>query len=130
MISVASLLNPTPLVDGRINHQPITPCSNQYTIEVSSPTLQPKELRMSKDSAIFAKGEIRGEVRYPPYETPSEDVKKMLREFQVYPMTGLAEFCRHIPYNSEKKSFLEKTGRESFEGVETDPSILGQGTQG
>lgn len=29
----------------------------------------------------------------------------------------IVEYPRHIPYNSEKKSFLEKTGRESFEGM-------------
>jgi hypothetical protein len=27
------------------------------------------------------------------------------------------EYPRHVPYNSEKKSFLEKTQRDGFEGV-------------
>lgn len=31
-------------------------------------------------------------------------------------MGKIGEYCRHIPYNSEKKGFLERTGRESFEG--------------
>ncbi|KAM5438470.1 hypothetical protein MferCBS31731_005047 [Microsporum ferrugineum] len=35
--------------------------------------------------------------------------------FEIHPMGHITEFPRHIPYNSEKKSFLEKTGRESFE---------------
>ncbi|KAN0087393.1 Transcription regulator HTH, APSES-type DNA-binding domain containing protein [Elaphomyces granulatus] len=30
-------------------------------------------------------------------------------------MGQISHYPRHIPYNSEKKSFLEKTGRESFE---------------
>ncbi|KAH0533993.1 hypothetical protein FGG08_007405 [Glutinoglossum americanum] len=115
MISVASLLNPSPPPDVRVNHQLPTPCSSRYTTEVPSPAPQPKKLKMSKDAAVFAKGKIKGKVRYPPHEKYGEDVKKKLREYQIYPMVGIADFCRHIPYNSEKKSFLEKTGRESFE---------------
>ncbi|EHK99412.1 hypothetical protein M7I_4708 [Glarea lozoyensis 74030] len=38
-----------------------------------------------------------------------------IEKFRIYPMGTIEKFCRHIPYNSEKKSFLEKTGRESIE---------------
>ncbi|KAH0551550.1 hypothetical protein GP486_007233 [Trichoglossum hirsutum] len=112
MIPVASLLNPTPPADGRRSHQPVTPRSSQCTRETSPPARQPKKRKMSKDSA---KGKIRGEVRYPPHEKFTEGVEKMLQEFQVSPMTGIAESCKHIPYNSGKRPFFEKTGREGFE---------------
>ena len=71
---------------------------------------------MSKDAAIFAKGKVQGEIRYPPCELQNKEVAAEHKKFQVYPMGHIAEYRRHIPYNSEKKSFLEKTGRESFEG--------------
>ena len=71
---------------------------------------------MAKDAAIFAKGKAKGEIRYKPCEVQDEGIAEQHREFQVYPMGHIADYCRHIPYNSEKKSFLEKTGRESFEG--------------
>jgi hypothetical protein len=119
MIPVASLLNPTPPPDGRVTH-----CSSRYTTGILPPTLQSKKPKMSKDVITPAKGKIKGEVRYPPHEKHCEDVKKKLREFQVHPMTGIANFCKHIPYNSEKKSFLEKTGREGFEGSATSSSVL------
>lgn len=72
---------------------------------------------MSKDAAIFAKGKVKGEVRYKPCEIQTADIAKQHVKFQVYPIGQIADFCRHIPYNSEKKAFSEKTGRESFEGM-------------
>lgn len=77
---------------------------------------------MPKDGAIFTKGKVQGEIRYQPCEFQDEEIAVQHRQFKVYPMGKIAEYCRHIPYNSEKKTFLEKTGRESFEG---DHKILG-----
>lgn len=71
---------------------------------------------MSKDAAIFTKGTIKGEVRYRPCEEQNKEIAVQHERLQVFPMGQIVEYCRHIPYNSEKKSFLEKTGRESFEG--------------
>lgn len=70
---------------------------------------------MSKDGAIFAKGKIKGEVNFPPFENLDELTRAGVLKFKVYPLGEITEYCRHIPYNSEKKTFLEKTGRESFE---------------
>lgn len=72
---------------------------------------------MSKDGAVFAKGKIKGDINFPPFEQFDEDTLGELEKFDVYPLGKVKEYCRHIPYNSEKKTFLEKTGRESFEGM-------------
>jgi hypothetical protein len=77
---------------------------------------------MVKDGAIFVKGRIRGEVNFPPFERLDEETKREVEHFQVHPLGKIQEYSRHIPYNSEKKSFLEKTGRESFEGKKSDSS--------
>ena len=71
---------------------------------------------MTKDAPVFEKGDVRGELRYPPYEEQDEELARWHRKFQIHPMGEISHYPRHIPYNSEKKSFLEKTGRESFEG--------------
>ena len=71
---------------------------------------------MSKDAAIFAKGKIKGEIRYRPCEIQDDETAAQHKRFQIYPMGHITDYCRHIPYNSEKKAFSEKTGRESFEG--------------
>ncbi len=77
---------------------------------------------MTKDGAVFVKGKIKGEVNFPPFERLDEETMRDVEKFQVHPLGKITEYSRHIPYNSEKKSFLEKTGRESFEGNELDLS--------
>ena len=118
MVSVASLLNPVPpLFEDYRDLR--SPASTTYTSGFSSPALhQLKKQKMSKDAAIFAKGKIKGETRYPPYEILNNELAMQYRTFQLFPENPqqIVEYPRHIPYNSEKKSFLEKTGRESFEG--------------
>jgi hypothetical protein len=76
-----------------------------------------KKQKMTKDGAIFAKGKIKGDVNFPPFENLDEAATAEVEKYRIYPMAGIEQYCRHIPYNSEKKNFLEKTGRESFEGM-------------
>lgn len=116
MISIASLLNPLPSSFERRRDHSI-PSSVRDTPEYSPPPVLPKKKqKLAKDAAIFAKGKTKGEVRYKPCEYQDEVLAVEHRRFQIYPMGRISQYCRHIPYNSEKKSFLEKTGRESFEG--------------
>jgi len=78
---------------------------------------QHKRNKLPKDAAIFARGKLKGSINYPPYEADPSDTELLAqhRRFQIFPLGQIADFCRHIPYNSEKKSFLAKTGREGFE---------------
>ncbi|MCJ1294510.1 hypothetical protein MMC34_006068 [Xylographa carneopallida] len=81
---------------------------------------------MSKDAAIFARGKVQGEVRYPPCEAQDEKLAAEHRRFSVYPMGQISEYRRHIPYNSEKKTFLAKTGRGAFEVFQYTFKIPGE----
>jgi hypothetical protein len=76
-----------------------------------------KKQKMCKDAAVFKPGVVRGECRYPPDEFQDELLEAKHQMFEVYPIGDIATYPRHIPYNSEKKLFWEKTGRESFEGT-------------
>ncbi|KAB8242834.1 hypothetical protein BDV35DRAFT_383654 [Aspergillus flavus] len=98
---------------------------NQFSLPSPAPTSsdpvpcsEPRQKRpkIAKDAPIFNRGKFRGELRYPPCEERSEALIQAHRQFQLHPMGDIAEYPRHIPYNSDKKSFSEKTGRESFEG--------------
>lgn len=75
----------------------------------------PKQ-KMAKDAAVFTKNKPKGAINFPPYENLDESSLRLVRKFQVYPFGKIQEYSRHIPYNSGKKDFYEKTGRESFEG--------------
>lgn len=75
-----------------------------------------KKQKMTKDGPLFAKGQIKGMVNFRPYDMLDERAQEQVNKFRVSPLRHIHEYPRHIPYNSEKKTFLEKTGRESFEG--------------
>jgi hypothetical protein len=115
-----------PLVSPQSVQYPSTtsPCKPEYTIS-SSYTNSPfliaapfvKKPKMAKDGAVFAKNKIKGVVNFPPHEKLGADSMKKMKPFKIYPSQKIMDYPRHIPYNSEKKSFLDKTGRESFEGM-------------
>ena len=117
MVSVASLLNPVPEDPQSLPSPALS--SVRLTTDCSSVSSSPppKKQKVAKDAAVFSKGKIQGPIRYPPHETYDAEVLEELESFSVYPLGRIAEFHRHIPYNSDKKAFLEKTGRGAFEGL-------------
>lgn len=117
MADIKSLLNPLPDQPVPRRYVPTGLALRTYTRELSPPPTPRKKPKLSKDAAVFIRGDIRGTLNYPPYEDRDGLLLAQHQQHEVYPMGNIAEFPRHIPYNSEKKSFLEKTGRESFEGV-------------
>lgn len=57
-----------------------------------------------------------GTIMFPPFENLDPESVQEVQKYKVFPLGEIVKYPRHIPYNSEKKSFLEKTGRHSFEG--------------
>jgi len=122
MLPVASLLNPTK-PEPRSPRYLSSSCSSPYYTASSSygsPSLISQTLftkqKMTKDGAVFAKGKIKGDVNFSPFENLDSKALQETQRYEIFPLGKIEQYCRHIPYNSEKKSFLEKTGRESFEG--------------
>ena len=114
MFSVASLLNPMPpSSEHSCESQTSTPSVQSTGIPTS---LAPKKPKMSKSAVIFVKAEPKGDINYKPCELQSDTVKAEHEKFQVEPIGRISEYPRHIPYNSEKKSFQQRTGRDAFEG--------------
>lgn len=72
---------------------------------------------MPKDLPGFPKSKVKGAVKFCPFENLDGEALGEVRRFRVAPLGGIRDNCRHIPYNSGKKDFFEKTGRESFEGT-------------
>ncbi len=64
----------------------------------------------------MTKSKPKGIIRFPPFEELDAAALREVEKFHVRPPSNMRDFCRHIPYNSGKKDFYEKTGRESFEG--------------
>ena len=94
-----------------------------------TPSPQPNRPKAAKDAPVFTRSPVRGEVNFAPFECterPSQltkderlELRDQHRYFKIFPSGGdqglIADFVRRVPYNSEKKSFYSKTGREVFE---------------
>ncbi|TQS38970.1 hypothetical protein Golomagni_00513 [Golovinomyces magnicellulatus] len=114
MFSVASLLNPVKMEQDFISPSPSSPDSlTQQPPSTLKPVAGKQELM--KIEMVSSKTKLKGEVCFSPYEDLDETTAQEVKKFEVYPLGKIKEYSRHIPYNSGKKSFLEKTGRESFE---------------
>lgn len=87
------------------------------TINYASP--KPRSQKLPKDAPVFRKGDPKGTVQFPPHEAGDDrELKRQHQLFNVYPMGEIADYCHHIPYSSDKKTFLSKTGRDAFEGIQ------------
>ena len=128
MLSLSSLLNPIPQGPSNDDGFSLSPI---YSSPTESCVEEPFSLRRStmpkqkrpKDAAVFTKGKTKGAINFCPYEDLDEVSLRHTQRFRVYPLGRIREFPRHIPYNSGKKDFFEKTGRESFEGKYLLPYI-------
>ncbi|SPQ25240.1 3c4bbe02-ad65-48cc-8e6c-8c885a7ad15e [Thermothielavioides terrestris] len=75
-----------------------------------------------------SQSKTRGVVNFPPFEALDESSLREVRRFQVHPFGSIQETCERIPYNSGKKDFFSKTGREGFEVFHYDFKIPGDDT--
>jgi hypothetical protein len=120
MSAISSLLNPSK--DSGEDRTLPSPSMSAVSLgptattpaSLTSPPL--KKQRLAKDAAVFTQGKVRGEIRYPPFEDYDAGLREELEKFAVHPLGNIGQFRRHIPYNSDKKDFMEKTGRDAFEG--------------
>jgi hypothetical protein len=116
MAAIHNLLNPMPESESRSFQLP-SPSPSSHNTELASPTYPRKKQKLCKDVAVFVKGNIHGERRYSAYEEHDEMLARHHHEHEIHPLGRIMEYPRHVPYNSEKKSFLEKTQRDGFEGL-------------
>ncbi|KFY99681.1 hypothetical protein V498_00583 [Pseudogymnoascus sp. VKM F-4517 (FW-2822)] len=120
MLSLSSLLNPISTSESRwISLPPSSPSYYSHLSPNESPRPSTQhssaKSKMSKDGAVFFKGKVMGSVTFPPFENLGPESIREVQKYKVFPLGEIVKYPRHIPYNSEKKSFLEKTGRHSFE---------------
>jgi hypothetical protein len=108
----------TRIMDSRVA-QVRTPRETPRSTPTPAPT-RTKGAKLPKDAPIFRKGPTKGEVKFPPHEAGDDaELAAQHRRFKIFPGGSagkIADFCHRIPYSSDKKTFLAKTGREAFEG--------------
>ncbi|KAF2690154.1 hypothetical protein K458DRAFT_399530 [Lentithecium fluviatile CBS 122367] len=127
-MKIQSLLNPL-CRDNRDYRTSASPTPASMPHQVASYTCIPKRQKVPKDAAIFSEGaKIVGHLNYPPYEAgDDENLAVQHRIFRINPMGEIMrKGIRHTPYNSDKKDFMEKTGRDAFEMFQYTYKIPGE----
>jgi len=124
MLSVKSLLNPAPPRPSRVSQRRSSIVTSSPVPSYPNKTRAQALSKMPRPSAPLVKSQPRGEVRYWPFESFDEQSLAEIKRFRVNPSDKFYESCAHIPYNSGKKDFSCKTGRESLEGIKTSLSVL------
>ncbi|PWY94603.1 hypothetical protein BO94DRAFT_279492 [Aspergillus sclerotioniger CBS 115572] len=111
MASIEYLLNP---ISSSSRERSPTPTSlSPATVASRSP--RQKRRKLVKDQPSFKRGNLRGDLRYPPHEERDEELERVHTQFHLHPLRNIANFPAHIPYCSQKKSFKGRTGRGSLE---------------
>ncbi|CZT20819.1 uncharacterized protein RCC_06677 [Ramularia collo-cygni] len=116
--------------------RPATPIYNPHastptaTLQPEAPVQSPaKRSKLVKDAAVFIRSNVTGPINYPPYECSddsphisaelSQELAEYHQMYRIHPSAlggdKISDFARHIPYSSEKKTFLNKTGRDAFD---------------
>ncbi|KAF5257973.1 hypothetical protein FOXYS1_11479 [Fusarium oxysporum] len=123
MLSLKGLLNPAP---GGDNDSPFPrpslapefppiPNLEEASNQSGNRFLMVSDRAGPKDANNMAKSKLRGPVKFHPFERLDEIALQEILRFRVKPFGNIQDSSLHIPYNSGKKDFYEKTRRESFE---------------
>lgn len=84
----------------------------------SSSRKQGRQGRPAKERLLIKKQPIEA-VNYPCHEQTqlSEFHRQKLQELYVYPGDGVGSYTRSIPFKGAKESFLKRSGRNRFDGM-------------
>lgn len=121
MLSLQALLNPaSPGYSAtyfRQSDSVLATGSRLLPTEVQTADVSPvPKVEPSASIASMSKSKPLGPINFAPFEEIGQASYREMNRFHVSPLGKIRQNCQHIPYNSSKKDFFEKTGRESIEG--------------
>jgi hypothetical protein len=115
MLSLQALLNPPSSGQSVAGFR-----QSNLVLAASSTSLPTAASRDTIDVSPSEKARMpaqpQGSINFPPFEDIEDVSYREMCRFRVSPFGKIRQSCQHIPYNSSKKDFFEKTGRESIEG--------------
>ncbi|KAK4160765.1 hypothetical protein QBC43DRAFT_110818 [Cladorrhinum sp. PSN259] len=132
MLSLASILNPEEPSRASSSQSPPRSISSSHfssrpVVEGSSPAAAAARPSSNNANTTLAtvehpsrgypRSRPRGGANFEPFENLDSDSLMEVRRFDVFPFGRIMDTARRIPYNSSKKDFYQKTGRESFDVI-------------
>lgn len=127
MLSLQALLNPaSPGYSVTCFRHPDSVLATEYRLmptEIQTATNVSPVPKVEPSGSIgsMTKSKPLGPVNFAPFEVIDQASYQEICRFRVSPLGKIRQSCQHIPYNSSKKDFFEKTGRESIEGKRCPP---------
>ncbi|PFH58776.1 hypothetical protein XA68_13218 [Ophiocordyceps unilateralis] len=143
MLPIQALLNPAPPERRTSRSRQPTPVSKSVSTVTADRTTtttttmttasrdtmdsQPTVRKTTSRSASrLVRSRTHGPVRFPPHEQVDAGAMREVARFQISQFGQIYQYSQHIPYNSTKRNFYEKTGRESIEAFGYEFRIPGQ----
>lgn len=126
MLSLQALLNPASpghfATSFRQSDLVLTTSSALLRTKVLQTTdVSPSPKDKSMESVSMTRSKPQGSINFAPFEEIDQLSYQEICRFCVSPFGKIWQTCQRIPYNSSKKDFFEKTGRESIEGKRAAP---------
>ncbi|KAK6448476.1 hypothetical protein FP744_10004726 [Trichoderma asperellum] len=120
MLSLQALLNPASpghfATSFRQSDLVLTTSSALLPTKVLQTTdVSPSPKDKSMESVSMTRSKPQGSINFAPFEEIDQLSYQEICRFCVSPFGKIWQTCQRIPYNSSKKDFFEKTGRESIE---------------
>ncbi|KAJ2975677.1 hypothetical protein NQ176_g5389 [Zarea fungicola] len=114
MLQIRDLLNPVTPEPSDVSSDEAAYIHQSSTHITSGSILGKHVVRSREWASKYTKQ--RGPVNFMPFEQGlSEEVLQEIAQYEVQSFGHIRESCEHIPYNSSKKDFFGKTGRESID---------------
>ncbi|RDA82938.1 hypothetical protein CP532_0379 [Ophiocordyceps camponoti-leonardi (nom. inval.)] len=129
MLPIQALLNPASPHESSSCSLPLTvaPLADSTTASRDAMDSQVTlKKSASRTAARPVKSRTHGPVRFPPFEQVDAGAMREVAKFQISQFGQIYQYSQHIPYNSTKRNFYEKTGRESIEAFGYEFRIPGQ----
>lgn len=122
MLAIRELLNPVQQDDSfESGSQRIARSKNQISHHVHQPrglhSQQHQTAGIQNQRILLPPPSTQGSVNFPPFENVDESTRQKILACNIPEFGCIASSCEHIPYNSSKKDFFAKTGRECIEGL-------------
>ncbi|KAG8425411.1 hypothetical protein J3458_002113 [Metarhizium acridum] len=120
MLRINELLNPISPEDSggnddRTAHASSGASSSWHRYPVLNSDQQGAPSTTRTEQILLSTPDTQGPVNFPPFENVDEKTRQKITAFNIPQFGSITKSYEHVPYNSSKRDFFAKTGRECIE---------------
>ncbi|KAG5984325.1 hypothetical protein E4U55_005210 [Claviceps digitariae] len=126
MLSIAELLNPLEPGTNNAEQPRQSPRRERFGLSFYSSIIKHSDERPTIKRRGLSPPAVRGAINFAPFEDVSDGVVREIMKYRIPQFGRIHRSFEHIPYNSSKRDFSAKTGREYIEAFRYTFQIPGQ----